>query len=160
MERLVEKTITALRERLASQGTLLIQQEEGFVCHATCTFNPPATDEEITQLEQQIGRQLPADYRAFLKLTNGCRLFGDVHSGGEAYVYSVEQLCDYNEQEDLSIGRFAVAYIYQDEIVMDREGLYWRGHIDSFSNAVPLRMSFEEWLDRFVVCQGVKFWLW
>lgn len=34
-------------------------------------FNEPATDEQITLLEKQLGIILPADYKDFLKVTNG-----------------------------------------------------------------------------------------
>ena len=35
-------------------------------------FNPPATDTQIIALEDQLGVQLPKDYKDFLKFTNGC----------------------------------------------------------------------------------------
>ena len=94
-QRLVEKTIKALQKRLAdSHNSLCIQGEEGFTYNATCTFNPPATDEQIAYVEKQTGYKLPDDYKTFLKITNGCRLFDDVQYGGEAYLYSLQQLVE------------------------------------------------------------------
>lgn len=34
-------------------------------------FNPPATDEQISELENQLSIELPTDYKDFLKFTNG-----------------------------------------------------------------------------------------
>ena len=34
-------------------------------------FNPPATDEQIAELESQLQIELPNDYKEFLKVTNG-----------------------------------------------------------------------------------------
>jgi len=35
------------------------------------SFMPPATDEQVTALEKQLGIILPVDYKTFLKFTNG-----------------------------------------------------------------------------------------
>ena len=163
-QRLVEKTIEALQKRLAdSHNSLCIQGEGGFTYNATCTFYPPATDEQIAYVEKQTGYKLPDDYKTFLKITNGCRLFDDVHYGGEAYLYSLQQLVEYNSFYDPFEGCFSVAYIYQEQIVINSERepyLFWKGHIDHFQEARPLQLTFEQWLARFIVCHGTKFWRW
>ncbi len=40
-------------------------------------FFPALSDIDFPDLEQQIHRQIPADLRTFLQLTNGCSLFSD-----------------------------------------------------------------------------------
>lgn len=164
----VVKTVTALQQRLAeNENTLQVQLEEGYVYRATCTFNPPATDEEIMNFEQQTGYVLPRDYRRFLKITNGCRLFDDIKYGGEIQLYSLQEIRDYHYEEAFE-GCFTIASIYQDHLVIkgkevlqnEPHYLYAKGHIDQFKAATPLQLNFETWFDRFVLCQGAKFWLW
>ena len=163
-ERLVEKTIHALQKRLYDGHNLLqIQVEEGYVYNATCTFNPPATNAQIAHFENETGHILPEDYKAFLKITNGCRLFDDVKFGGETYLYSLEEINEYNRFFDEFEDSFTIAYVYQDHIVINTKRqpfMFWKGHIDSFDEARPLQLNFEQWLDRFIMCQGAKFWLW
>lgn len=37
-------------------------------------FNPPATDEQITELERKLKYPLPKEYKEFLKFSNGARI--------------------------------------------------------------------------------------
>lgn len=167
---LVKQTFAAIKKRLSNNDTIIqVQTEEGHVYNAMCTFNPPASDMDITDFEKQTGFILPADYKEFLKISNGCRLFDDVYSGGEIALYSLEEIIEYNHDSyDEYEGCYDIAYIYQDNIVINsklvsqnqKNYLYWKGHIDQFEEAVPLKMNFELWFDRFVLCQGTKFWWW
>lgn len=166
---IVNQTLTALKTRLEeNHGFIQIQSEEGFLFNAECTFNSPAKDEEIIAFEKKMGITLPQDYKAFLKITNGCRLFDEVESGGEIELYSLNQIIEYNEHYDQFEECFDIGYIYQDNIVINSKlymenhnnYLYWKGHIDQFEEAIPLNMNFELWLDRFIISQGQKFWWW
>ena len=165
----VKQTIQVLQRRLeAGNHTIQVQAEDGYLYTATCTFNPPATDEEIEKFEDQTGFILPDDHKEFLKITNGCRLFDDVEYGGEIDLYSLEQITEYNQHYDEYEGCYDIAYIYQDNIIINSKlvsqnkgnYLFWKGHIEHFHEARPLNSNFELWFDRFVVCQGTKFWWW
>lgn len=46
-----------------------------------------ASDEQIHSFEQKTGLLLPDDYKEFLKITNGCRLFDNLESG-EKMIYT------------------------------------------------------------------------
>lgn len=86
---IVIQTLNALKKRLNENNNILqIQDEQGYLYKAKCTFSPPASDEEINNFEKQTGLIIPSDYKAFLKITNGCRLFDDINSGGEIEFYS------------------------------------------------------------------------
>lgn len=164
----VKQTISSLKKRFDGGKVIQVQTEEGHVYNATCTFNPPATDAEIAQFESETGYILPKDYKEFLKITNGCSLFDDVEYGGEIDLYSLEEILKRNQGSEEYEGCYDIAYIYQDNIVIhstcisQNEGnyLFWKGHIDQFDEARPLESNFELWVDRFVVCQGAKFWWW
>ncbi|MEK4628572.1 MAG: SMI1/KNR4 family protein [Solibacillus sp.] len=169
MQRLIDQTLKALQTRLAENKNMIqVQVEGGDVFNATCTFHPPATENEILDFERQTGYRLPADYKNFLKISNGCRLFDHVTYGGEIQLYSLQELIDYNQVYDAFEGCFTIASVYQDHIVINSKHvlqnkqyyLYWKGSIESFEDARPLSINFETWLDRIIVCQGTKFWLW
>ncbi|WP_046174110.1 SMI1/KNR4 family protein [Domibacillus indicus] len=166
---IVKQTLHSLKKRLEeNSGVIQIQSEQGHIYKAVCTFNDPASDGEITEFEQKTGLLLPRDYKAFLKITNGCRLFDDSEYGGEIELYSLAQILEWNGDYGEGEGCFDIAYIYQDNIVIDskqyaenqKNYLLWKSHIDPFSEAEPLGMNFELWLDRFIMSQGAKFWWW
>lgn len=46
-------------------------------------LNPPATDEQISQLEEKLGAKLPADFIACLKVHNGQSGFASIFDGME-----------------------------------------------------------------------------
>jgi hypothetical protein len=52
-------------------------------------FNSPATDSEIAAFEKEMHIIIPESYKAFLRLSNGAKIFG-----GDSYLYSV----DFNDQ--------------------------------------------------------------
>lgn len=166
---IVKETLKALRKRLEENGDVIqIQGEGGYLAKVNCTFNPPASDEKIRDFERKTGLVLPNDYKEFLKISNGCRLFDDIEHGGEIELYSLDQIIDLNEHYDEFDGCFDIAYIYQDNIVIkskhynegEKNYLFWKGHIDQFEEATPLDMNFELWLDRFIISSGSKFWWW
>src|SRR5690606_1247599 len=167
---IVKRTLYSLRKRLNENSNVInVQTEEGHVFNATCTFHPPASDLDISNFEKQTGFLLPDDYKEFLKITNGCRLFDDINYGGEIELYSLDQIieCNHNRYDEFE-GCYDIAYIYQDNIVINsklvsqnkKNYLFWKDHIEQFDDAIPLELSFELWFDRFVVCQGAKFWWW
>lgn len=163
---LIEKTIAALQQRLRTNNNLLLLQlEEGRITEATCTFHSPVSDEDLRSFTDMIGFNLPEDYIAFLKITNGCRLFDHPHYGGENYLYGIWEILE-NTYEEPSNGYLKIGYFYQENIFIDlkayhngrRNYLYVKEHIDQFDQGRALNMNFELWFDRFIINQGAKFW--
>jgi len=166
---IVRRTLQALKQRLGENDHILqMQSEQGYIYKAKCTFNAPASGEEINDFEQQTGFIIPSDYKEFLKVTNGCRLFDDIQYGGEIELYSLQQIIEYNEHFDQYDGRYAIAYIYENNIVINSSiysqhninYLFWKDHIAPFQEAIPFQMNFELWFDKFIVSQGAQFWRW
>lgn len=147
---IVKQTINSLKRRLNENGNIIqVQTNEGHLYNANCTFNPPASNIDITNFEKSTWLILPVDYKEFLKITNGCRLFDDIKYGGEIELYSLEKIKiieyahkGYDEYE----GCYDIAYIYQDNIVINsklvskdkRNYLFWKAHIEQFYDAVLL----------------------
>ncbi|MGK5512354.1 SMI1/KNR4 family protein [Brevibacillus formosus] len=164
---LIELSIESLKKRQEKDGYFDVYWGEGEIHKAICKFNPPVTFEELEKLESKTDWILPEDYKNFLMIANGCKLFDDPKYGGENDLYKLEELIDFN-YEDPYEECYSIAYIYGENIVINskkyQEGnpnyLYVKDKIDQFEEAVPLGMNFESWFDRFVVCQGQKFWNW
>ncbi|WP_285769010.1 SMI1/KNR4 family protein [Peribacillus sp. SI8-4] len=161
----VEEAINLMKKRLAQKDLSIEMKGEGIIYQSTCTFNSPASDEEIQSFEKKTGLHLPGDYKEFLKITNGCRLFESRKSGGENDLYSLEDIINYTYEVPYE-GCFKVACIYQDNIVInggaiamgDKEYIMVKGHLDDFEEGRKLHMSFAEWIERFLSDQGEKFW--
>nr|WP_272595572.1 SMI1/KNR4 family protein [Paenibacillus apiarius] len=140
---------------------------EGYLTKATFTFNPPATDDEINNFINKTKFVLPDDYNSFLKICNGCTLFDHPEYGGEAYIYSLEEIINYTFEDPFN-GRYKIANIYGDNIVIDfnryQEGdnnyLMIKSQTFGFDECTDLSMNFEIWFDRYIMSQGEKFWDW
>ncbi|BFH18114.1 SMI1/KNR4 family protein [Paenibacillus melissococcoides] len=163
---LSKEAIQALKAKLEENGgSIEMQRGSGDVSRVTCTFNPPATVNELNDFVRKTKFILPEDYINFLKICNGCRLFDDIEYGGESELYSLEEILLYT-YEDPFYGRFKIAYIYQDNIVIDfrryMEGdknyLMVKDHLSGFDECIALGMSFGLWLDKFIKSRGEKFW--
>ncbi|MCM3576499.1 SMI1/KNR4 family protein [Mesobacillus subterraneus] len=165
---LLEKSINYLKQKLQEKGSFEIYLGEGKTSNVTCKFNSPVSVIDIEQLELQTGLTLPDDYKHFLLLHNGATLFDDVEYGGECYLYDIELVLE-NYQD--SLGNYpnewlTIGYHYGEEIVLDcnkvRNGdkycIMHRGASEPNGVAYGLKLSFELWLDRLIICQGLNYW--
>ena len=62
-------------------------------------FFPPATDSEITDFERKMKIAIPESYQAFLKISNGAKLFG-----GDCFLYGIDQNSKFQINYDFSEG--------------------------------------------------------
>ena len=165
---LVHTSLNFLKDRLSkNNGLMEIYTGNGEYEEVKCTFREPVTIEQINEIESKSGWTFPEDYKEFLLITNGCKLFDHPCYGGENELYRLEDLIECN-YEDPFEDCFSIAYVYAENIVINSERfrsgdpnyLFVKGKIDHFHEAEPLNMNFEMWLDRFIICQGSKFWNW
>lgn len=92
---LLSKSLAELKKRIdLSGGDLLIQDSDGEVEPAQFRFNPPATQEDIEELEYTYDVELPQDYVDFLKIHNGAVLF-DRGRGEYTELYSISQVYEF-----------------------------------------------------------------
>jgi hypothetical protein len=165
---LVEKSINYLKQKLEEKGFFEIYQGEGKTSSVTCKFNNPVSFTEIEEFESQTGLTLPNDYKQFLLLHNGASFFDDVKYGGECYLYDIELVLE-NFQDrsgDFPSGWITIGYHFGEEIVLDcdkyKNGdkycVMHRGASEPNGIAYGLKLSFELWLDRLIICQGLNYW--
>lgn len=135
-------------------------------------FNPPGEEQEIMALQKNFGYWLPADYIDFLKTCNGCRLFEHPQYGSENLLYSVEEVLESKAVMDAHYEfpeeYMNVAYILGDYIKLNLKDvaagkehyMYVVGASSSIDCMKSLHCNFETWLNRFIICQGEKYWDW
>ena len=170
------KNINSLKSRLSSNNILLVQNENGHLCYAGFEWRSPATDTEISKFEKANKIMLPDDYKEFLKTSNGATLFKDIEYGQWGCVlYGLDELIEKSKQVKNAYGDlfkeswlvFAEwlgdgdLFIFDLEKVSNNEKKYllYGGGCDSPADYRYLR-NFEIWLDRLIVAQGAKYWLW
>ncbi|TGK92552.1 SMI1/KNR4 family protein [Leptospira levettii] len=165
---LIRKTISTLKERLKkNNGILEIQCTEGFLIQVSCQFNEPTKSDDLICFQKALNINLPIDYVQFLYLTNGCSLFNEVKTGGESLLYSIQNIVN-EDYAELNSNFLTIGRIFQDDILIDlsrsKNGfdnyINIKSSIDQFDDSIKLNMNFELWFDRFIVCQGDKFWDW
>jgi hypothetical protein len=165
---LVNQTLNYLKEKLHERGFFEIYQGEGITSNVTCKFNDPVPLSKIEEFEEYTNLALPDDYKQFLLLHNGISLFDDVKYGGECNVFDLDLVLENYQvsERDFPSGWITIAYHYGEEIVLDCENyksgnkycLLYRGASEPRGVAYNINLSFELWLDRLVICQGLNFW--
>ncbi|GAA0381234.1 SMI1/KNR4 family protein [Bacillus horti] len=168
-EFLIHRTLHSLKSTLEKQNNIMkILDTTGQLYDTSCTFYDSATENDIQLLEHNIGKQLPLDYRHFLKICNGCSLFDMLDYGGENQLYSFEKILLYHETNLDFPDKLAIGYILGDSILIDlnktttNTGNYLHRTVvgQPPSESTPFNSNFETWLTRFIVAQGNKYWEW
>ncbi|WP_208589710.1 SMI1/KNR4 family protein [Gracilibacillus suaedae] len=158
---IIRKTLHGLKQRLNSDGTITIQQEVGGIFELPCSFQNPATKEQIENFQSEHDWILPKDYQNFLLEHNGARIFEDLD------LYSLEELITFKDP-NLPEGCFCIASFLDNRIIIDtrvykkgiNDYLFCLDSVDGFEDAIKLNANFELWLDRLIIAQGVKYWEW
>ncbi|MFD2700802.1 SMI1/KNR4 family protein [Paenibacillus shunpengii] len=138
----------------------------------TFKFNSPvSTDIIASKLLVNLEFKLPLDYEDFLSTTDGCRLFEHSQDGSEHDIYGLNEVLTQKEIIDSTYEKpelLNVAYILQDYIFINlkeaSEGkptyMYVNDCYSPLEYMRSLNCDFQTWLDRFIVCQGNKYWDW
>lgn len=140
---------------------------QGRTVNITCVFNSPATEAEIIQLEKAKGVKFPEEFLHFLRFSNGARLFTTEYGGGMEF-HSINQILEY-DLDYMPKNWIPIAYDNGDYLLFDSlklahndlDYLMWHNHEQHFSNpSVRFNISFEKWIERYVIAQGSSFWQW
>ncbi|MBG9769422.1 SMI1/KNR4 family protein [Bacillus vallismortis] len=164
----VEKTIQGLKELIDEKGRLKILGDEGALLETECSFSKGATDLEIESFEKKIKVSLPEDYKTFLKLHNGARIFDLLiygeNVGGGLHILNLEEIEKYMQNGFLKPQFIPVAHLLdgcyllidKTRISTDPNYLWFLRFVDY----EPMQLNFEIFLDRYILSQGSNFWDW
>lgn len=170
--------IMALRDIIDANSSLEVMANRGERWRASFSFGAPAelSSLELTQL--QLGIRLPPAYIAFLRTWDGARLYTDAEYGQWGFwLYGTSDLMPmntkwrkrYNTDWALTYVAFAESFGDADLLVLDTGQLVDDDQdcrvIDGDSGYKPAQWraaarSFDAWLERLVIAQGVKYWRW
>ena len=159
----IKLAIDGLLSRLDREQSLLIQREEGYVERVEVVFNSPATEKEIKKLPFN----LPADYKEFLLMHNGGRLFHHKKYGEGIELFTVKEILKHRAYygEDFPENWFPIAsandgcYLLITNEMVDNGYLFWFDGI-SFKGDMYIGMNFEDWFEKIIIAQGSIFWDW
>ncbi|MBZ5201844.1 SMI1/KNR4 family protein [Planomicrobium chinense] len=157
-------TLEALKKRLDSKGLLEVQQEDGYVTKVKMNFNPPATESEL----QKLPFTVPEDYKEFLRLHNGGLIFSHPQYGSGFELFTIDEILEYRAIPgyDYPDNWFPIAYGYDGCYLIVTDKVVGNGYLYvmdtgyNFEDNMYIGMNFEDWLEKFVIAQGSKFWEW
>jgi len=168
----IELVLTSLNKRLDKEKTITLQRENGEILNVTCDWNKPVIDQELKEFSLKTNHILPKDFSTFLKLCNGGKLFSDGMDYFE--LFNVKEILNYLNEYDTNLNYksaynknwYMIGYYkgYGDYLFIDSEKV--ANCEDDYLIYVQvgdiqrLTMNFETWLDRFIVSQGARYWLW
>lgn len=91
---LAQLVLDGLKKRLDSNNQITVQKKGGKIYTAQFTFNPPATEELVIKFSRETHWHLPPDFKNFLLLHNGARLFENTKTGGGYELLSLYEIPD------------------------------------------------------------------
>jgi hypothetical protein len=109
---------------------LIVFQTHGRKFPTTCSFNPPIKEQEMIAFEGRIGCKLPEDYRFFLTIHNGAKIFQllleNKNIGGGLELFSVMEIMEnleYLVYLDEGTSLLPVGYLEQQFLAINLEEL-------------------------------------
>ncbi|MFE0420860.1 SMI1/KNR4 family protein, partial [Streptomyces tendae] len=116
-----------MKQRLDSQGMLTVLAEQGSINKVTCSFNPPLESEKLRDYEKSSAWSFPEDFKAFLKLHNGARIFdmvlGDTNIGGGLELYSIDEIQKVYENLQLDSFYYPIGYVLESHLFISKEAI-------------------------------------
>jgi|HigsolmetaAR203D_1030402.scaffolds.fasta_scaffold15832_2 hypothetical protein len=167
----IAQCLTSLKQRLQQHdGIIQIQLEKGNLLDVTCRFGAGMPKSDIVEFFQSHNWRVPDDYLSFLHMHNGAELFCRPRYGGGLTLLDVHAIPLYRKDYDYMfppecypIGMLNEAFIYihsTDVLHSPDQYLYWQSCIGTHDDALKLGMTFEVFLDLFIIAQGAEYWLW
>ncbi|WP_261382067.1 SMI1/KNR4 family protein [Bacillus licheniformis] len=169
----VQNTVNGLKSLLDQNGVIRILGSEGEITDALVTFSGSgASQSDIRAFETHHQLSLPDDYKKFLTLHNGARIFDSlldgVNIGGGLHLFNLKEIDTELKDEELyeDVSGIPIGHLLEEcDLMIDRvrlkEGdpnyLYL---LEDGLEYKPLHLNFEIFLDRYVMCQGQPFWEW
>ena len=172
------EAIVVLRQQLSPDQHLEVVHA-GHVWRASFQWSQPTSNSEVLDIQSQLDKPLPEDYKAFLiQIANGAVLFYDIQYGQWGFkLYSTSELLEKQNIWQKSFPRtwrpnfIAFAELFGEANVMvfnlDMPTKDLTGCAAMEGNAYdpvdywPIASrSFQEWLDHLITAQGDKYWEW
>ncbi|MFC9601562.1 SMI1/KNR4 family protein [Peribacillus butanolivorans] len=175
----INQTLTSFKNRLDEDLSMIISGPEGENSIIVCSFNNPATKEQIEEFEKKTEWILPEDYKAFLFIHNGCMLFEHIDEdgdnvGGGLWLHSLEEIeSAYKDMQadepDNPLPFIPIGSVLDGTLAISNKKLNAKEPnyllnfdipSEEFSEDEDIQLNFELFLDRYIISQGNDFWNW
>ncbi|MCZ1180102.1 SMI1/KNR4 family protein [Alkalihalobacillus clausii] len=165
MSSTLKEILDSLKEALNVEGkikTLLTSEER------VCSFYEPVPASDLSQFEKDQGIKLPSDFKEFLSLHNGARIyesmvFGEPVGGG-LELFTLDQIKE--AQKYLDTKDIPIAFLLEEcHLIINKKKVKERNPnylyiLEDVGEPRPLNSSFEMFLERYILSQGSVFWNW
>lgn len=133
--------------------------EDGLVLTKHTINAPLKRKNDLDYLVKVNGKELPLDYICFLKLSDGISLFIDEdEQRPQFYLYSLDYALK-NHEDFLNGDLFAIGeYLDNGELFIDLSTSKDELYCLELSDGERFEYSFQEWLNKLIICQGYEFW--
>ncbi len=163
--------LKSLKEQLDTEGKLKIITEEGNIEIAQCSFQDPATAEEIKKAEKEFKFEFPDDYKQFLLTHNGATIFSMLDEegnemGGELWLFSIDEIREALDDYDIKKGEYLPIGSVLDQSLaicskpLKKNSLNYLGIAETVDEYEPIQLNFELFLTRYITSSGQNFWEW
>ncbi|MCK2000774.1 SMI1/KNR4 family protein [[Brevibacterium] frigoritolerans] len=171
----ITQTLASFKNKLDGDLRMIVSGPEGENSNIVCSFNHPATKEQIEEFEKKKGWILPEDYKAFLFIHNGCMLFEHIDEdgdrvGGGLWLHSLEEIeSAYKDMQadepDKPLPFIPIGSVLDGTLAISIKKLQEPNYLLNFD--IPseeffedIQLNFELFLDRYIMSQGNDFWNW
>jgi hypothetical protein len=171
--------ITTLRDALQKNNNQLQLIHPHKIWMASFTWLDPVPIESVQKVEDELGKQLPEDYKFFLtSISNGAMLYYDIQYGQWGYkIYGIDDIVEAQIkwssmfEEDWTPNLLAAGKIIGEShaLIMnlnkptkDNYGceVFDGNPLDPPEDWEKMSISFHLWLENIITAQGAKYWLW
>lgn len=163
----ITRNLDILKSQL-TDGKMVQHYPNTHVFHTGCTFNKPATQEQIDDFKKRTNWNLPKQYEELLLYTNGVVLFRDEYGSGFEILGLDEIELDHFDPMPsnwipvvacVSVGDYI--FFDSDQVESGSNYLMWHNH-EQYYDEPTLRFTidFATWLERLIITRGAWFWEW
>lgn len=171
-------SLLQLQKQLSDEKNLCVTHS-GDTWSAYFDWFPPASIEQIQNIEKQLSISLPKDYKKFLgEISDGAVLFWDKEYSQWGFkMFNTKEMVAEQQVWRKSLpttwnsGLIAFGKLFGEANVLAFDlsrptsdlssfAVLEGNAYDKFSDWPVLSRSFHEWLDHLITAQGDKYWLW
>ncbi|MFD0591033.1 SMI1/KNR4 family protein [Paenibacillus sp. GCM10027627] len=137
-----------------------------------CVWNDPVSEQLLDDFFKDNNWLMPEDYKEFLLKCNGGILFKQPKFGGGTELLSLEKIKAISKTycEQIPSHCFPIAWtdhrigaiLIDSNKIRSNEApyLYFLDAMDHIEDAIPIPLTFTEFIERIIICQGAEFWHW
>lgn len=155
----IKSTIEAIHQ--INSNKCNIYMGDGLFIPYRINLTNTVSNKEIVDFEKEIDVKLPEDYKEFLSYSNGITFL----ESGDFQLFNLNVIKSIAECMDYKKGVFIIGNLLEDYILINGTEIssnryIYVGSSMEYDKFVKLDCNFETFLERLLLCQLQKYWLW